>query len=118
MVLHLVRNVSLDIGQLRRAHCKCPIALLPRKLHYTVFMYPQGRTTFHLPNDISQRVRRLQSQQNVDMISWAANRPSNGANVADNSTDISMQFFTPWFRYDPPTAFRAKDDVVVKTQMG
>ena len=118
MVLYLVRNVLLHLGQLRRTHGKRAITLLPREFVYPALMNPRGRTALDLPNHVSQCVGCLQSGQNVDMVSCPTNRTCNGAKVTCNAADVSMQFLTLRLRNDPAAAFRAKHDVVVKTYMG
>jgi len=60
----------------------------------------------------------LQSGENVDMVSGATNRTCNGAKVTCNAADISMEFFLPRLSNDPAAAFRAKNNVVVKTYVG
>ena len=48
MVRYLVRNVLLNLGQLRGAHGKSAIALLPREFVYPVLMNPSGRNALDL----------------------------------------------------------------------
>ena len=112
MVLYLVRNVLLHLGQLRRTHGKRAITLLPREFVYAVLMNPRGRTALDLPNHVSQCVGCLQSGQNVDMDSCPTNRTCKRSKVTCNASDVSMQFLTPRLRDDPAAAFRAKNVVV------
>src|SRR4026207_2468216 len=114
MVLYLVRDISLDLAQLRGTHRKRAIALLPRKLSDAMLMNPSRRTTLHLTNHISQRVCCPQSKQNVDVISGSADRPSNRTDITDNAADVGVQFLTPRFCNHPAAAFGGKNDVVVE----
>ena len=81
-------------------------------------MDPCRCTALQLPNHISHCVCRIQAQQNMDVIAGTANRLGNRTSVADDATNVSMQWFTPWVCDDSPAAFRAKDNMVVNTHMG
>ena len=117
MMLGLVRDVFLHLRSRRRTHREGSVAFLPRKLTALDFlMHPNGRALLQLAHEVPKAMRRLQSNQQMDVISHATHALSESSETTDCSTEILVQTPTPRFVNQRHSIFCGKDDVVMQSK--
>src|SRR5450432_2186793 len=95
MMLLLVLDAGADVLQLRGACGKTSISFLPRKRDADLCMHPSGGDRFCFAKDIGQRVRCLQSDQQMHVVRDAVNGVGHAVECANHSAKVSMQPVPP-----------------------
>jgi hypothetical protein len=92
MVILLVRNVFPDRGSGRGTHRKRGISLLPLKMLCRHRRGDPNRGRFlELPHEVRQAVRRIQGNQQMDVVGYAANALGHAIQTADRSAQVFVK---------------------------
>lgn len=117
LMLGLVRDVFLHLESRCRTHRESTVTFLPRKLTaLNLIMHPNRRGLLQLPHEIRKAMRRLQSNQQMDVIRNAAHALAESSQTTDRSTEILVQTPTPRFGNQRHSIFGGKDDVVMQSE--
>ena len=117
MMHGLIRDVFLHLRPRRRAHGEGSISFLPCKLpKLDLFMNPHGRRLLQFPYEISEAMRGLQTDEQVDMISNAANALREPAQPRHRASEVFVQAVPPRGINQRQAVLRGKDDVVVQRE--
>src|SRR5262245_56335463 len=98
MMFDLVGDIFVYLIRLRRANSESRVSFLPRKDSNSMPVNPFRRAAFDLAHNFGKRMRSLESRQQVNMISWTADRLRNGIDVLSDSAKIRVKFVTPRIR--------------------
>src|SRR5258706_10710761 len=87
MMLLLLLHVPANGSQVGLADRKCSVSFLPRKrLQAQLLMNPLRRVSFENAKYISQRMRRLESNNEVDVIGGSANIESDSVVCSNDAS--------------------------------
>ena len=88
------------------------IARLPREIFYANgFVNPARRGLFDVLNKRRQRVRRAQTNQQVNVVSHTSDEFGNSVRGANQSAKVFMQTISPFIRDERMPVFRAEHDM-------
>jgi hypothetical protein len=76
-------------------------------------MNPFGGTAFDLTYNLAERMRRLESEQHVNMIASPADCFGNRVYAFSYSTKIRVQLVAPRISYSSSSLLRAENNVIV-----
>ncbi len=96
MMFFLVFDVSPNLGDGRWAERKDGVPVLPLKgLATNLLMDPSAGRSFQLPHEVSNAMRGLESDEQVDVIFNAADRKRDAGELTNDSTQVSVHPISP-----------------------
>ena len=117
MMFGLVRDVFLNLWPDRRAHRESSVALLPGKLAQSnLFMHPDRRSLLQLSHEIGKAMRRLQSHQQMHMITYAANTLSETTQSSHGATKVFVESISPCNVDERRSVLRGEHDVIMQSE--
>ena len=118
MMRFLIRDVISHPIYFRKSDGKRTIAPLPREiLDADGFVNPSGRGLFDVLNKCSERVRSLQANQQVNMVSRATDGFGNRVCRPHQSAEIFVKAGPPCGVHERVPVFRAEHEVKMETQV-
>ena len=92
MMLFLPQHISPNRFQPGGAHRKHPVSILPRECRPVQFPFdPLRRLRLHHPDQIRDDIRRLQPDEQMDVIPRPTHSVGGAAGIPDDSSQVSME---------------------------
>ena len=116
MMFFLIGNILPYFFQHRCTYGERAIPILPFELLIADgFMNPGGRNSFYVAHYVRQSLSRAKSNQQMNVVGYAANGFGNSLQRAQCTADVSVKTRTPFRGDEGALMFCAEDDVAMKT---
>ena len=118
-MLGLILNVMLDAASRRRADRERRVTFLPEEMPVADFvMHPGRRGFFQFAHHVGKTVRGFESEEQMNMIVYAADNLRNAAQPANRAAKIIVQARLPFRADERLPVFRAEHEMIMQAQIG